>query len=218
MNTHSHRTIYNHARGCLMAVAETAKSSTKASSESKRRKRGICAKTTSNKACTGAMPDITGVAANLQAQGRLDLAAGGNVSLTEGRSSRSSDVQWTEESNGLLSSSSTTTQIKSSESRAIEGRLSGAQGVNITAGTGVLLSAQRVQASGGDVNIQGSEIQITSALNSESSSRREERTGQTLGTSNGGESSYDKNSTTLAASAKMNSAINGTNFAQWRPC
>jgi hypothetical protein len=31
MNTHTHRTIYNHTRGCLMAVAETAKSSGKAS-------------------------------------------------------------------------------------------------------------------------------------------------------------------------------------------
>jgi filamentous hemagglutinin len=145
--------------------------------------------------------NITGVAANLQAQGRLDINAGGNVSLTEGRSSRSSDVQWTEESNGLLSSSSSTTQIKSSESRAIEGQVSGAQGVNITAGGGVLLSAQQVQARGGDVNISGTEVQITSALNSESSSRREERTGQTLGTSNGGESSYDRNSTTLAATS-----------------
>ncbi len=31
MNAQVHRTIYNHARGCLLAVAETAKSSGKAS-------------------------------------------------------------------------------------------------------------------------------------------------------------------------------------------
>ncbi len=37
MNPHTHRTIYNHARSCLMAVAETAKSSDKASSETRSR-------------------------------------------------------------------------------------------------------------------------------------------------------------------------------------
>ncbi len=31
MNIHTHRTIFNRSRGCLMAVAETAKSSAKAS-------------------------------------------------------------------------------------------------------------------------------------------------------------------------------------------
>jgi filamentous hemagglutinin len=119
--------------------------------------------------------NVIGVASNISAGGTATIAADEAVVLTEGRNTKDEDLQWTATSRDLLSKTSTTTTIQSSSDTATGNTLSGVKGVTVSAGGQLILNAINVTSTAGNISVTGSEVSITSGVNSTSSSREEDK-------------------------------------------
>jgi filamentous hemagglutinin len=112
---------------------------------------------------------IGGTAATLSAGGTATLSAQGNIVLQEGRTIHSADQQHSRNDQRIFSGIDNQKRATQDRSTAVASSVSGAQGVTMQANQGTLyLSAVNIDSSAGNVSLSGSDVIITSALNSTS--------------------------------------------------